>query len=115
MDEPDRVLEQLGAEWRLGARSAERLKPALRSALASGWTAASLAAQLGQGAEGVRSPYAVLAARLADLPAAPRARPQRPAWCGECHESTRMRETDAGQPYRCPSCHPTITVTAPCA
>jgi len=106
-DEADRVLEQLGAEWRLGTRSAERLRPALRSALASGWTAEGLAAQLGKDAAGVRSPYAVLTARLSDLPAAP-PRSQRLAWCGECHEPTRMRETDAGQPYRCPACHPAL-------
>jgi len=105
-DEPDRVLEQLGAEWRLGTRSAERLRPALRSALASGWTADTLAAELGKGADGVRSPYAVLAARLADLPAAPPPRPRRPAWCGGCHEPTRMREAPDGAPFRCPACHP---------
>jgi len=106
MDEPDRVLEQLGAEWRLGARSAERLKPAIRSALASGWMPTDLAAQLGNSADGVRSPYAVLNARLADLPDAPAPRPKRPAWCGECHEATRMREAADGAPFRCPACHP---------
>jgi len=105
-DEAGRVLELLGAEWRLGARSAERLMPALHAALASGWTAAGLAAQLGKGAEGVRSPYAVLAARLADLPAAPPRRLTLPAWCGECHEPTRMRENIDEAPYRCPACHP---------
>jgi len=105
-DESDRVLAQLGAEWRLGTRSAERLTPALRSALASGWTPEALAAQLGKDAAGVRSPYAVLAARLADLPAAPPSRPRRPDWCGECHEPTRMRETVDDKLHRCPACHP---------
>lgn len=32
---------------------------------------------------------------------------QRPPWCGECEERTRMREhPDSGLPYRCPTCHP---------
>jgi hypothetical protein len=29
----------------------------------------------------------------------------RPDWCGECHEWTRLRDYD-GTPYRCPTCHP---------
>jgi len=32
---------------------------------------------------------------------------RRPAWCGNCHEATRMREDDVDRrPYRCPECHP---------
>jgi len=35
-------------------------------------------------------------------------KPTRPTWCGECHEQTRMRETDDDErrPYPCPKCHP---------
>lgn len=101
-----RVLENLGADWRIGERSAARLEPAVRSALASGWTAPDLTAELGKSPNGVRSPYAVLAARLRDLPPAPPPRPQRPTWCGDCHEPTRMREGSDGAPFRCPACHP---------
>lgn len=32
--------------------------------------------------------------------------PDRSPWCGECDERTRWRETDDGQPYKCPKCHP---------
>lgn len=30
----------------------------------------------------------------------------RPLWCGECDESSRMRENSDGFPYHCPACHP---------
>ena len=33
------------------------------------------------------------------------ARP-RPPWCGECDETTRMREDGEGRPHHCPVCHP---------
>lgn len=107
-DDANRVLEELGADWRIGERSASRLRPALQSALASGWAAPDLVAELGKSPDGVRSPYAVLSARLRDLPPAPKPRPQRPAWCGNCHQSTRMLESAQGSPYRCPACHPAV-------
>jgi hypothetical protein len=105
-DDAHRVLAELGADWRIGERSAARLEPAVRSALAAGWTAPDLTAELGKSPDGVRSPYAVLAARLRDLPHPPLPRPQRPAWCGECHEPTRLHEDPDGAPRRCPACHP---------
>lgn len=105
-DAAHRVLAELGADWRIGERSASRLEPAVRSALAAGWTAPDLTAELGKSPDGVRSPYAVLATRLRDLPPIPLPRPQRPAWCGECHEPTRLHEDPDGAPRRCPACHP---------
>jgi hypothetical protein len=105
-NEANRVLAELGADWRIGERSAARLEPAIRSALANGWSAPQLTAELGKSPEGVRSPYAVLSSRLRDLPPAPFPAPQRPDWCGACHEATRMLESMDGLPYRCPICHP---------
>jgi len=64
-----RVLAQLGPQWRLGTRSTARLEPPVAVALSAGWDHADLASHLGANSEGVKSPYAVLAARLADLPA----------------------------------------------
>lgn len=34
--------------------------------------------------------------------------PERPAWCGECDERTRMREDPIGLVLRCPDCHPIV-------
>lgn len=77
----------IAAAWRLtGARRA-RLAPLVETALNTGWTPTELAAFTGGNTDGVRNPYAVLAARLssAELPAPP-ARPARPPWCGGCDE-----------------------------
>ncbi|MBE1608711.1 hypothetical protein HEB94_005559 [Actinopolymorpha pittospori] len=102
------VLESLGPRWRIGASAAERLVPSVATALEAGWTSEDLAKHLGASPEGVRSPYAVLSARLNDLPSPPAARRQRPHWCGTCDELTRMRETIDEQPFRCPTCHPAV-------
>ncbi|MBE1603754.1 hypothetical protein HEB94_000602 [Actinopolymorpha pittospori] len=101
------VVEALGPRWRIGRRALRRLEPEICAALGAGWTAESLAAHLRESPEGVRSPYAVLSARLADLPSPPALRPERPPWCGQCDEATRMREADDDhRPFRCPTCHP---------
>ena len=69
-----------------------RLSPAAETALSSGWTPAALAAFTGANTEGVRSPFAMLTARLspAELPPPPGRRPARPPWCGQCDQATRM-------------------------
>ncbi|MGW5364453.1 hypothetical protein [Actinopolymorpha pittospori] len=101
------VVEALGSRWRLGRHAIERLAPAIDAALDAGWTSESLAAHLRESPEGVRSPYAVLSARLADLPSPPALRPERRPWCGQCDESSRLREADDDhRPFRCPTCHP---------
>jgi hypothetical protein len=70
----------LGAGWPLTARQRKRLAPPVVAALAAGWTPAALAQFAGANTGGVRSPYAVLAARLSpgELPAPP-GRPS-PRW-----------------------------------
>lgn len=107
------VLESLGPQWRIGASAAERLAPSVAAALYAGWTSEGLAKHLSASPEGVRSPYAVLSARLDDLPSPPAARRQRPDWCGTCDELTRMRETIDEQPFRCPTCHPAVVSDEP--
>jgi hypothetical protein len=76
----------------LTADQRARLAPAVQAALDAGWLPQALATFTGANTVGVRSPYAVLAARLspAELPPQQRQRPARPPWCGECDEVTRM-------------------------
>jgi hypothetical protein len=71
----------LGDGWRLSEAQRVKLTRAAETALSTGWTPTVLAAFTGANASGVRSPYAVLAARLspAELPPPP-ARPARPPW-----------------------------------
>lgn len=104
--DPDAILDALGPDWQLTKGQAGRLRRPVRQALEAGWTIRTLLPVLRDAPDGVRSPYAVLASRLADLPAPPAVRPARPPWCGECDEPTRMRDTSDGRAYRCPDCHP---------
>lgn len=107
----DAVLDGLGAAWPLTPAQRRRLAPKVVEALAAGWSAQRLAAHLSAYPEGVRSPHAVLSARLNDLPPAshharePRARP---TWCGACDEPSRTYERDDGRWGRCPDCHPQL-------
>src|SRR5258706_10270831 len=73
----------IATSWRLTAAQRDRLAPVVETALNTGWTPTELAAFTGGNTDGVRNPYAVLAARLssAELPAPP-ARPARPPWGG---------------------------------
>ena len=98
----------LGAAWPLSGGQRRRLGPRVDAALAAGWTPAALAAHVGVNADGVRSPYAVLASRLADLPDPPTARSAaKPLWCGQCDETTRLIEHPTDDTVtRCPLCHP---------
>ncbi len=102
----------LGTSWRLTAAQCARLAPAVTAALDAGWTPQALAAFTGASTDRVRSPYAVLAARLspAALPA-PHARSARPPWCGECDEVTRMLGFDGDAPWPCPRCKPQLAAT----
>jgi hypothetical protein len=103
----------LGPGWLLTADQRTRLAPAVSEAVAAGWEPGELAAFVGANSAGIRSPYAVLAARLssAELPA-PRspAAPQRRPWCGYCDPDTRFLLDEHGypgdSPSRCPECGP---------
>lgn len=100
----------LGPAWRLSRGQRRRLAPCVTAALTAGWTPTTLAAAVGANTDGVRSPYAVLTSRLADLPDPPAAGPYaaaKPPWCGQCDETTRLLEhlTD-DKVARCPRCHP---------
>jgi hypothetical protein len=72
----------LATSWRFTAAQRARLAPVVETALNTGWTPTELAAFTGGSTDGVRNPYAVLAARLssAELPARPM-RTARPLWC----------------------------------
>ena len=85
--EPSCLLRSMPAPWRLSDREATKLSPAIKRALASGWTAQSLKAHLSRSPDGVRYPAAVLARRLAELPAPPGTSLRRGMrWCGECED-----------------------------
>jgi Pirin C-terminal cupin domain len=86
-----------------------RLAPMVAAALESGWDPAALATFASANTAGIRSPAAVLAARLslAELPAPAGRIRARPAWCRECSEQTRrLQRADGADAGRCPRCHP---------
>ena len=89
----------LSADWQLTPSQRSRLAPAITQALRTGWTPEALAAITGANAAGVRSCYAVLAARLsaAELPQPPSIRVARPAWCGACDELPRSCNSPAAR------------------
>jgi Helix-turn-helix domain len=93
----------------LTAAQRARLAPAVATALNAGWTPRALVAFTGRNTDGVRNPYAVLAARLspAGLPPPAQRPPARPPWCGECDERTRMLGFDGDAPRPCRRCKPT--------
>lgn len=105
------VLERLPAQWPLGARSKQRLAEPIAKALDAGWTIDDLAKHLSTNPEGVKSPYGVLSARLADLPTPPARKRLRMThsapWCEACdHPTTRLIEHEDGRVSACPTCHP---------
>ncbi|MDA8318223.1 MAG: helix-turn-helix domain-containing protein [Actinomycetota bacterium] len=86
--------------WQLTRHQRDRLAPTVEAALSRGWPPADLARFAGANVDGIRSPVAVLTARLspAELPAPPGLRPYRRPWCGECDERTRMLGFDGDAP-----------------
>jgi hypothetical protein len=105
---------RLGPAWLLTDGHRRRLEPAVGDALSVGWAPAALADFVGANTAGVRSPAAVLAARLSssELPPPPHRVQARHPWCGTCDESTRMLGRYGDDvPSRCPRCHPLATGT----
>ncbi len=102
--------EALGPAWRLTAAQRARLTPAVLAALDDGWTPHGLAWFTGANTDGVRNPYAVLAARLSAAPPAG-LRAARPPWCGECDQNTRMLGFDGDAPRPRPRCKPATTAS----
>ena len=101
--------------WRLTAAQRARLAPAVQAALDAGWLPQALATFTGANTVGVRSPYAVLAARLSldELPPPRGSLLARPPWCGQCDEVTRMLGFDGDAPRRLPALQ--AVVAARCA
>lgn len=113
-----RFLASLPASCRPDRHAVDRLAPKVEALLAGGeFTADSLRRRLTAGIESAHSPAGALVRRIEGL-ALPKgtSAPGRPPWCGECDETTRMREKpDTGQPYRCPDCHPRCVAAPPAA
>jgi hypothetical protein len=108
-----RFFDSLGPGWLLTAVQRCRLVPAVTDAVAAGWDPGELAAFVGANSTGIRSPSAILAARLSpdELPAPRRAaEPSRKPWCGRCDPDTRFLLDEHGypgdSPRRCPECGP---------
>lgn len=101
------VLTGLGPHWTLTPAQRRRLARPVFDALSAGWSARDLIAHLAANPDGVKSPAAVLATRLGDLPAPPAKAAPRPPWCGACDETTRLLDRLDERLERCPSCHPT--------
>lgn len=110
----DEFFTALGDAGRLTAPQQARLGPLVEAALSTGWTPAELAVRTGVNTEGVRSPYAVLAARLSPAELlSPSPRSARPPWCGECDERTRMLGFDGDTPRPCPRCKAPMAMNGP--
>ena len=105
----------LGSRWLLTIGQRHRLAPAVRAALAAGWTPAGLTEVTGGNTGGIRSPFAAVAARLSpgELPAPPRQARARPPWCGTCDPVTRMLDFDGDAPRPCPRCKPAAPRLSP--
>ncbi|MHB1873425.1 MAG: hypothetical protein ACYCPF_01020 [Streptosporangiaceae bacterium] len=98
----------LGDGWRLTDAQLARLVPSIAAALDAGWEPHQLARFVGANRDGIRSPYAVLAARLslAELPPPRDKRTTLPAWCRPCDQRTRMIDFGGDSPRPCPVCKP---------
>jgi hypothetical protein len=107
-DVVDQVLEDLRATT-LRPRSGNhvrRLRGLIRERLLAGVTRAEILEDAGSAPSYAHDPASVFATvvRRQSEVAPPVA--QRPAWCGQCDERTRLLELDDGSAGRCPTCHP---------
>ena len=107
------ILATLIDSWKLGARNANSLLPAIKSALARGWPAADLTDHLIRNPNGARDPVRVLARRLTDTWQAPDPPVTKAPWCGECEDphSRTITVTDADgmeAAQFCPQCSPQV-------
>lgn len=111
-----RFLASLPARFRPDQDTIGRLAAKVELLLAAGWAAPDLLRRLTGGADSEHSPVDAVVRRLERFPL-PKGTPppERPAWCGECDEHTRQRETTEGDPYRCPRCHPRSVAAPPAA
>lgn len=103
------VLSRLGPSWHLSESERRKLAGVIVEKLVEGWPVTGLASYLSANPRGVVSAYAVLNTRLAELPAPRKAANgpvPKPEWCGECDETSRMRDVSDGSVMRCPLCHP---------
>lgn len=103
-----RFLASLPARLRPTQRDIDRLAPKAELLLSNGVTAGELLRRLTAGIDSAHSPAGALLRRLENL-SLPKGvpAPERPPWCGECDEKTRLLEKpDTGLPYRCPQCNP---------
>lgn len=80
------ILAAVIDSWKPGARNANGLLPAIKSALARGWPPADLTDHLLRNPNGARDPIRVLARRLTDTWQAPDPPVTAAPWCGECED-----------------------------
>jgi hypothetical protein len=104
-----RFLTDLLPSCQLDQNTIRRLTPKVEQLLSGGYTWDSLRRRVLAGIESEHSPTAAVIRRVEGL-AGQRPKgappPERPPWCGACDEHTRLRENEAGLPFRCPECNP---------
>jgi hypothetical protein len=110
------LADRLPLRYRPDQSTIARLAPKVEQLLAAGWSEADLERRLTGGADSDHSPAATVVRRVERFPL-PKGvpTPERPPWCGECDEHTRLRENAAGDPVRCPDCHPRCVAAPPAA
>jgi hypothetical protein len=112
-----RLLASLPAKYRPSEQTIARLAPKVDLLISAGQAPAELVRRLTAGIDSAHDPGAALVQRLEKLPPPKGVQlPEKPPWCGECDQRTRMREKpDTGLPYRCPDCHPRCVGETPAA
>jgi hypothetical protein len=99
------------ATWKLNARDAHGLLPAVTSALRQGWHPTALVEHLTRRPDSARDPVRVLQQRLTSLPAQRDPPAAALPWCGECEDAQSRTITvtlaDGTEAARfCPQCSP---------
>lgn len=109
-------LRRLPPRFRPPQSTIDRLAPKVDLLLAAGWSVADLERRLTNGADSDHNPVEAVVRRLERFPL-PKGtpEPERPVWCGECDEHTRLLENAEHDPYRCPRCHPRSVAAPPAA
>jgi len=110
------VIDKLDLQRQPGRSERAQLLAPIAAALAAGWSVPDLVATLGRDWTGANDRVRTAIYRAKDL-GAPRRKAggvgsDRPKWCGQCDERTRMAEDANRHPERCPDCHPHATPTA---
>ena len=93
-----------------GPDQARDMAAVLDRLLAAGWTDNEIIEHCHPLPARVFHPVKMLVALIPEQPPGPARQARWPAWCGSCHETTRLLELEDGRVQRCPDCHPGASV-----